>query len=164
MKSAEQKKAEAKGLALKALADRDLTRAELTELMVQKRHAPQIVEAALLELEELGVVDDRRVAMLFVQRRVEDEAPTRAVLETELMERGVEAGLVQAVLDEAVSGRDEGKEALEIARDRVRRSRPDLKPEVIRRRVYAFLARRGYDDETCRQAVETAAEEYLGRP
>jgi regulatory protein len=164
MKSAEEKKAAAKDLAIRALAGRDLTRAELTELMVQRRHAPEVVEAALLELEELGLVDDRRVAMLYVQRRVEEEAPTRAVLEAELLERGVESGLVQTVLDEAVSGRDEGREALEIARDRVRRSRPDLKPEIIRRRVYAFLARRGYDDETCRHAVETAAEEYLGRP
>ena len=49
-------------------------------------------------------------------------------------------------------------------RNRVRRSRPDLTPEVIRRRVFAFLSRRGYDEETARHAVETAADEYLGRP
>ena len=154
----------AKDAAMKALAGRDLTRAELLELLVQRRHAPQAVEAALAELEEVGIVDDRRVAIQYVERRIEEESPTRAILDAELLERGVESGLAATVLDERSAGRDEGADALDLARDRVRRSKPDLTPEVIRRRVYAFLAKRGYDEDTCRQAVETAADEYLGRP
>src|SRR6266404_9231812 len=90
----------AKDAAMKALAGRDLTRAELIEHLVKKRHAPPVVEAALQELEELGIVDDRRVAVQYVERRIEDEAPTRAMLETELLERGVETALVASVLDE----------------------------------------------------------------
>ena len=90
------------------------------------------------------------------------ERPSRAALEAELLERGVDPGLVQTVLHETLSGRSENEEALEIARDRVRRSRPDLKPEVVQRRIFAFLSRRGYDEETARQAVEKATEEYLG--
>ncbi len=149
---------------MKALAQRDLTRAELTERLLQRRHSPAAVDAALLELEELGIVDDHRVATQFIERRMQEDAPTRAILETELLERGVEISVAKAVLDETVAVRDEGAEALDLARDRVRRSKPDLKPEVIRRRVYAFLAKRGYDEDTCRHAVETAADEYLGRP
>jgi hypothetical protein len=63
-----------------------------------------------------------------------------------------------------MEGRDEGSEALEIARIRVRTSPAKLAPDAIRRRVFAFLQRRGYDEETARHAVEVAAEEYLGRP
>lgn len=153
----------AKESALKALAGRDLTRAELIERLT-RRHDPEAVEAAVLELEAVGVVDDRRVAVVYVQRRLEEEKPSRSALEAELLERGLAPGLVQSVLHEAMQGVDEEQEALEIARDKVRRSRPDLAPEVIRRRVFQFLARRGYDEETARQAVEKAAEEYLGRP
>ena len=154
----------AKDAAIKALAGRDLTRAELIEHLLKKRHAPAVAEAAIQELDELGIVDDRRVAVQYVERRLEEDAPTSAMLEAELLERGVEAGLAASVLRQTVAARDEGKEALDLARDRVRRSKPDLKPEIIRRRVYAFLARRGYDEDTCRHAVETAADEYLGRP
>lgn len=149
--------------ALKALAARELTRFELTEKLV-KRFDPDDVDAAVLELEALGMVDDRRVATLYIQRRLDEDSPSRTMLETELLERGLEAGLVSTALHEAFKGRDEVGEALELARDRVRRSRPDLAPEVIRRRVFAFLARRGYDEDVCRQAVQTASEEYLGRP
>jgi SOS response regulatory protein OraA/RecX len=164
MKSAAEKIQAARDAAMKALAARDLTRAELYELLVQKRHATRVVDAALLELEALGVVDDRRVASVYVQRRLETDQPTRGVLETELMDRGLDEGLIKSILDDSVSGRDEERDALDIARERVRRSRPDLAPDVIRRRVYAFLLRRGYDEEVSRQAVETAADEYLGRP
>jgi len=153
----------ARDAALKALAARDLTRFELTERLVT-RHPPEAVDAAVLELEALGMVDDRRVATLYVQRRLDEDSPARSMIETELLERGVDEGVVAAALHEAFAGRDEVAEALELARDRVRRSRPDLAPEVIRRRVYDFLTRRGYDEAVCRQAVQTAAEEYLGRP
>ncbi len=164
MKVTSERIALAKDAAIKALAGRDLTRAELIEHLAKKRHAPPVAEAALAELEELGIVDDHRVASEYVERRIAEDAPTRAMIEAELLERGIEATVAAAVLNEIVAVRDEGQEALDLARDRVRRSKPDLKPEVIRRRVYAFLARRGYDEETCRHAVETAADEYLGRP
>src|SRR5512141_346982 len=112
----------AKDAAMKALAARDLTRAELIEHLVKKRHAAEVAEAALQELEGLGIVDDRRVAVQYAERRMEEEAPTRAMLEAELLERGVEPELVTSVLDQTVAVRDEGREALDLARDRVRRS------------------------------------------
>jgi regulatory protein len=163
MKRAEDAVAAAKEAALRALGSRDLTRAELLELLI-KRHDPEVVDAAVLELETVGVVDDRRVAMQYVQSRLERERPARAALEAELLERGVDPGLVHTVLHEAMGMQDEAEEALELARDKVRRSKPELSPEVIRRRVFQFLSRRGYDEETAKQAVERAAEEYLGRP
>src|SRR5262245_53069448 len=134
--------AAAKESALRALGARDLTRAELLELLI-KRHEPGVVEAAVLELETVGVVDDRRVAMQYVQSRLGSERPARAALEAELLERGVDPGLIHTVLHEAMGALDEAEEALELARDKVRRSRPDLAPEVIRRRVFQFLSRRG---------------------
>ena len=164
MKSNADKVSAAKDAAMKALAGRDLTRSEIIALLVQRRFTSVVAEAAVLELETLGIIDDRRVATVYLQRRLEEEKPARALLEAEMLERGLDPGLVETVLHEALNARDEGLEALELARDRVRRSRPDLTPEVIRRRVFAFLSRRGYDEETARHAVETAADEYLGRP
>src|SRR5262245_37549434 len=106
MNRAEDPVAAAKDAALRALGSRDLTRAELIELLI-KRHEPQTVDAAVLELETVGVVDDRRVASQYVQSRLEQEKPARAALEAELLERGVDPGLVESVLHEAMMDVDE---------------------------------------------------------
>jgi len=154
----------AQDAAVKALASKDRTRSELVEFLSTRRHSPVAIDAAISNLEEVGVVDDRRVAEVIIRTRLAEGHFARALVEASLLERGVEPGLVKAVLGELVSDRDEGGEALEIARLRVRTSRAKLTPETIKRRVFAFLARRGFDEETARQAVETAADEYLGRP
>jgi regulatory protein len=160
----QEKVSAAKDLALKALAGRDFTRQEMQEHLIRKRFSPEVVEATVLELETIGLVDDRKVAAAYVRSQVEDTRISRLVLEVSLEERGIDAGIIDTVLNEAFSGRDEQNDALELARERVRTSPARLAPEAIRRRVYSYLARRGYDEETCRWAVETAADEYLGRP
>jgi SOS response regulatory protein OraA/RecX len=164
MKPLEDKVLQAREAALKLLAGRDLTRGELIERLIARRTSAIVAEAAVLQLEELGLVDDRRTAAEHVRRRLEAGHVARTLLETELLERGLDHGLVAAVLHDALGGLDEENEALELARDKVRRSPARLTPIDIRRRTFAFLVRRGFDEEIARQAVETAAEEYLGRP
>lgn len=164
MKPLEDKVQLAKEAALKALAARDLTRKELVERLIAKRTSAIIAEAAVLQLEELGIVDDRRTAGEYARSRLARGPVARSLLEAELLERGLDPGLVQAVLHDALQGQDEENEALELARDKVRRSPARLSPDDIRRRTFAFLIRRGFDEDICRQAVETAAGEYLGRP
>jgi regulatory protein len=156
--------AEAKDAALKALAGRDHTRQEMQEHLIRKRFPPGVIETTVLELEAMGLIDDRKIAENHVRIRNEQEQTSRLELEITLDERGIDPGIIQTVLDAAFAGRDEHGDALELARLRVRTCPAKLAPEAVRRRVYAYLARRGYDEDTCRWAVETAAEEYLGRP
>jgi len=154
----------AREAAIKAVAARDLTRMEVVELLASKRLGTDVVEAAVAELEGLGIVDDRRVVEAYVRSQASRGPVSRVTIEAALIERGVEPGLVSSVLHEQMEGREEGMEALELARIRVRTSPAKLSPEAVKRRAFAYLARRGFDEETARQAVETAAEEYLGRP
>ncbi|MBX3376619.1 MAG: RecX family transcriptional regulator [Phycisphaeraceae bacterium] len=164
MSTFEERVSAAKETAIKAVASRDLTRTEVVELLASKRLGTDVVDAAVAELEELGIVDDRRVAEAYVRSQATGGPVSRVMIEAALIERGVEPGLVASVLHEQMQGREEDMEALELARIRVRTSPAKLSPEAIKRRAFAYLARRGFDEETARQAVETAAEEYLGRP
>jgi len=156
--------ASAQDAALKLLAARDLTRQELAERLGKKGFEPSIIEQATLALETAGAIDDDRVAREFARRRAEDDGAARALIEAELLERGVDTAIVQRVLSESSEHRDEGAEALELARDRVRRSKPNLEPQMVIRRAFEHLVRKGYDEETSRYAAEQAAREYLGRP
>jgi SOS response regulatory protein OraA/RecX len=154
----------AKVAGLTMLAARDLTRQELTERLGRKSFDAIAIEQATLELEAMGAIDDERVAREHARKRRETDHAATSLIETELLDRGIEGAIVSRVLMEASEIRDEGAEALELARDRVRRSKPDLKPEMVIRRAFEFLRRKGYDEETCRAAAERAAKEYLGRP
>jgi regulatory protein len=160
----QEKIAAARDVALKALAARDYTRQEMQEHLIRRRFSSDVTEATVLELEAIGLIDDRKVAEAHIRTRLQDGSTSRLVLEVTLEERGIDQGIIDTVLSAAFAGRDEQNDALELARVRVRTSPARLTPEAIRRRAYAYLARRGYDEETCQWAVETAAEEYLGRP
>jgi regulatory protein len=163
MKTAEERISQAKETAIRALAERDLTRKELTDLLMQKRHRAPIIDGALLELETLGVLDDLRVAQEHVRVRLE-EGVAAELMEAELIERGIDPGMARSVLREQLGDRDDASEALELARHKVRTSPARMAPDTIKRRTFAFLARKGYDEEIAREAVERAAAEYLGRP
>lgn len=154
----------ARDAALKLLADRDLSRVELSALLAGKKHRPDTLTAAIDELVSLGLVDDRRVAASHIRARLEQGSTARALLEADLERRGIAQSLATEVLDDLLQSRDETRDALELARVKVRTAPARLAPEAVLRRAFAYLARRGYDEETARQAVETAGEEYLGRP
>lgn len=153
----------AKDAAVKALARSDKTRQELTEWLVSRGHDERAVDAAILELEAAGVVDDERVAGEFARRRAEAGA-SASLIEMELLDRGVSSAVVERLLRQTSELRNGPAEALELARQRVRRSKPDLEPTMVIRRAFEFLRRRGYDEETSQAAAERATREYLGGP
>jgi SOS response regulatory protein OraA/RecX len=150
--------------ALRLLAGRDLSRKELHEALLARRHTPAEVEAVLASLTELGLADDRRAARTHVSRRLAGGPVARALLESELESRGIDAGAAAEAIGEAFGTADDGGRALQVARETVRTAPARLAPASVLRRAFALLLRRGFDEETARQAVESAGEEYLGRP
>ena len=66
-------------------------------------------------------------------------------------------GVSRETIDATLAGieDDESMRALEVATDRARRL-SSLRPEVAYQRLVSFLARRGYDGGTCREAARAA--------
>ena len=62
----------------------------------------------------------------------------------------------------AVGGSVAGREVVERAARKKLRALAPLDPAVRRRRLYAFLARRGYDGEDIRRAMDAVGEELRG--
>ena len=148
--------------AVKLLAGRSLTRAELVGRLVKRRVPETIAEGAATELERKGLLSDRRAAESgAADRAVRGDAP--ALIEDKLRARGVDPAEARRAAAGATEGRAEAETALALARKRVRACPPDSDPESMRRRVFAYLARRGYDEDTCAAAVERAVAEVLPR-
>ncbi len=142
--------------ALGILAARDRSSTELRRRLVQKGIEPGPAEVAVARLVEQGVVDDARYARAVVRAKALGAGASRRRVSQELARRGVERG----VADEAVAEvwREEEVDQREAA-ERLARKRlgmmGKLDAQTQRRRLYAFLARRGYDADEIRHAMET---------
>jgi len=134
------------GLAMRRLNRRELTTAEMGRHLDRSGVDPEIAQAAIRELTEVGYLDDERFARLFVQdRRTLDEWGADRTRRT-LLGRGVDRDLIDAALD-ATDGDQDGTE-FERALALLRRRFP-VPPQDRRERDRAvgMLLRKGYDGD-----------------
>ncbi|MFM9996859.1 MAG: hypothetical protein ACKVU4_13790 [Phycisphaerales bacterium] len=148
--------------ATRALAARPLTRVALIELLVKRRHATEAAHAAADQLERAGFLSDQAAADAIAQSRA-SRGDSPALIEQKLREKGADATTARRAAASVTSGRAENATALELARKRVRAAPPSLSVEGLRRRVFAFLARRGYEEDVAAAAVERAVGEVAPR-
>lgn len=137
---------------LAALARRGFARRDLERRMIRRGHPRGPVAQALDRAQEAGLIDDRAFAECYARSRVDrGRGPARVL--RDLMAMGVEQGTAQAAIDAAwnESG-DPAAAALAIAARRGEQL-GDLPLPVKRRRLLAYLARRGFQGPEVRQIV-----------
>jgi len=140
---------EALNYAFLLLSYKARTTAELDRRLVRKGFPPDIIERTIERLAELKMVDDADFARRFVEDRVNVGHRGKRRIYSELLKRGVERRQIDAALDDAP---DETAGAREVAA-KFRRQNSRLEPAVLRRRLYGFLARRGFGPDTIRQVI-----------
>jgi len=143
--------------ALNMLAFRARSSQELARSLVRKGEEKAHVDWAIARLQEQGLIDDAAFARAYTRSRVVGGKQSRRRVEQDLARKGVSRSMAGEAIDhvfeeEAVDQRSIVEEA---ARKKLR-SLSGLEPAVQRRRLYAFLARRGYDLDDIRAAVESA--------
>jgi len=141
--------------ALALLARRPRSLREVRDRLRQKGYGSATIEAAVAKLEGWRYVDDADFARYWVENRQAHKPRGRRLLEQELRFKGVERETVREAIDAAEL--DERAAAVEVGRAKLR-SYAGLEPAVARRRLAAFLARRGFGFD----AVRPALEELLG--
>jgi regulatory protein len=140
---------------LRALHRRSHARADLARRMVRRGHAAEAVAAALDRAERHGLLDDVAFASPYVATRSErGRGPSR--LTRDLLSLGV----ARAVIDRAVAERwppdvDRSAVAAALAARRAAQL-GNLPRPVKRRRLLAFLARRGFNGSEAIEAVRRA--------
>lgn len=148
----------ARQAAARHAAARLRTRSELEQYLEKRGFSRRAIESALGELIESGTIDDEGAAAAHVRhlRRRRDVGPRR--LEAELVARGVTPERAEAHAARALKGTDLAEECLAVARRAASRYRP-LDDAGRRRKLAAFLLRRGYPEETVEATVERIARE-----
>jgi regulatory protein len=139
--------------ALRLLAVRARSRSELSDRLRRKGVAPGVVEQVLTGLEDVGLVNDRGFARLWVEERLRLRPVGPRRLVHELLEKGV----ARAVVDEIVADAFCEEPEIEVARRAVgkRAARAGGRPDARElARIRSLLLRRGFSFEVAREVVE----------
>lgn len=147
---AEDQRWKAREAALGLLSFRARTGSELRRRLLRKEFPEEVVDATVADLVERGMVDDSSFAEMFVRDRMRFRPRGARRLAQELRAKGVAPQTAADAIGEVME-REEVSE-LDLAREAVakwsRRAGED--PQRARRRLYGFLARRGFGGETVR--------------
>lgn len=140
-------------LAARGRAARDLERQ-----LVRKGEPPEFARLAVERLASEGFVDDESYARSFVRSKSSGAGLARFRLKQELGRQGVERGVADEAIAEVFEeeGIDEVATATALATKRARSLR-GADPQSQRRRLYSFLARRGYSPSVIAAALAEAA-------
>jgi len=131
------------------------TTSELKQRLARKGFAPDIVSRTLLRLAELKMIDDAGFARRFAEDRIAIGHKGKWRIRGELIKRGVAKEHIE---DALASAPDETEAAREVAQKYLSRNRR-LEPDVLKRRLYALLARRGFSIDTIRRVLDVCEDE-----
>ena len=144
--------ARAVNAAMRCLARRPFSRFELRTRLTQKGHARDAIDEALARADRAGLLDDEAYAREAVRSELARKPAGARMIVSKLRAKGVDSALASRVAAEALGDRDPLADAVALIRRHAGDTRTD--PAALRRRLAARLARRGFDPETCRAAVE----------
>jgi regulatory protein len=143
----------ARRTALRCLELRSYARNDLARRLQRKGHPRQAVDEALGRIAELGLLDDEAYARSYVQTRAaRGRGPSR--LTRDLLSMGVE----RQVIDRALAAQwPEGSDRTSMPKALVAKRAAQLGPlprPTKRRRLLAYLARRGFSGREVTEMVE----------
>ena len=142
--------------ALNMLALRARSAADLRRTLLRKGEPAEHVDVAIARLLQAGFLDDVSFARQFARSRVLGAGLSRRRIQAELARRGVAREVAGAAIEEVFGEEHVDEEA---TLERVARKKLNmlarLDTSTQRRRLYAFLARRGYDVDDIGRVVNT---------
>lgn len=165
-REAEEAKSKVRSRALKILNQRARSRQELSDRLIAAEFEPAVVEEVVDDLERVDLLDDEKFAREWVRQRHQRRGKSRAILDKELVDKGVAASIRQEAL-ETISPDDEQAMARAVALKKVktiRKAPADRKEyDKLLRRVVGAMARRGFPEgmgfAIAKEALEQRLEE-----
>lgn len=124
------------------------TSAEVRRKLTRAGYEEDVIEKVIADLERAELLDDSRFSAEWVESRSRRKGLGKVRLAAELRQKGVE----KAMVDEAVAEIDPESElriAISLARKRV--SPGDSSDPAVKRKLAAYLQRRGYNWEIIQQ-------------
>lgn len=140
--------------ALNLLAARPYATRALQRKLIQKEYSAADADDAIRRLVANGLLDDTKFAEQYARSKMLATGASRRRLAQDLYRKGIKGDVAAAAIDNVVA--DEGIDPAALI-ERVARKKlaqlGELEPVVLRRRLFGFLARRGYDVDEIKRVV-----------
>jgi regulatory protein len=145
--------------ALVFLGYRPRSEREVRDRLRRNGFGQDAIDLAIARLHDWRYLDDEDFARRWVENRATHRPRGKRLLQQELRNKGIDRETAHSVIAEA--DLDEAADAEQIARRRLPSYAGD-DPAAIRRRLAAYLARRGYGYDVIRVALDRALGEDEG--
>ena len=147
-------RATAYNYALNLLSARPYATKALHRKLIQKQYSAADADDAIRRLVDAGLLDDAKYAAQYARSKIVSSGTSKRRLQQDLYRKGIKpdvsaAAISQVIEDEAI---DTAVVVEQVARKKLAQL-GDLEPLVLRRRLFAFLARRGYDVDEIKSVV-----------
>jgi regulatory protein len=152
-----ERSARAHNVSMYALTRKGLSSAEMTDLLRKRDLDAGDIAFEVTRLEQVGLLNDAELAETLVMQLRERKGLGRSAITAELRRRKLDPTAIDEALADAYDseGEDELTRARAIAVKRAPQLR-SLDPETARRRLGAFLMRKGYSGSVVASAVASA--------
>ncbi|TVQ62606.1 MAG: hypothetical protein EA378_04560 [Phycisphaerales bacterium] len=149
-------RAAAQSYAMNLLTARAVSRHQLLQKLRRRNHTPGTAAAVADRMSELGLIDDEAFAHAAARTICLGPPAGVRLVEAKLRAKGIPGDLASRAAKAALAEHDPMADALRLARRKLRTAQINAKDvTAVRRRLAAALARRGFDPDVTRRAVET---------
>ena len=140
--------------ALNLLAARPYTTRSLHRKLIQKEYEAADADEAIRRLVANGLLDDAKYAEQYARSKMTMTGASKRRLQQDLFRKGIKPEIANEAIDAVIE--QENIDTVAVV-ERVAKKKlvqmGDLEPLVLRRRLFSFLARRGYDLDEIKSVV-----------
>lgn len=142
--------------AMNRLNRRPMSRKQLRDKLIEKEHAPDIIDEVLDKAQAVGALDDENYARTLTRELTVHRAAGPAMLRVKLRAKGIDRQVIDEIVREFEQSDVQLEQALKFGQKKMRGlARYDAVTK--KRRLWGALARRGYG----RDAIEAAMNQLL---
>lgn len=141
--------------ALRYLSFRNRSTKEVYDYLIRKNFVDETINVALKRLVDLKFINDEEFARLWIESRQKHKGKSKFILKSELRMKGLKDDQIQPLLNEA----QEDFETAKIAYDKKKRILGNLPSEEFKKKMAAFLQRRGYSWEVVSKLLKVTNED-----
>ena len=140
--------------ALNLLSARPYATSALYRKLIQKKYSAADADDAIRRLVDNGLLNDAKYAEQYARSKILSTGSSKRRLQQDLYRKGIKGDIATAAIANVLE-QEEIDPAVVIERVAKKKLAQlgDLEPLVLRRRLFAFLARRGYDLDEIKAVV-----------
>lgn len=140
--------------ALNLLSARPYAVRALHRKLIQKEYPAADAEDAIRRLVDNGLLNDEKYAEQYARSKILSTGASKRRLTQDLYRKGIKSDVAGSAIANVIAEEEIDTAVVieQVARKKLAQL-GDLEPLVLRRRLFAFLARRGYDVDEIKRVV-----------